>query len=307
MEVNINPVSGVPGESYNYVDRWMANPLILFIVLVVILMYYTLSHMLAAASAQRPVMEVVFLEVLLWGTFLTIVLMNALRYFYGANIVAKISKLFSQEPQVDITVTTTDDAAGAPVPELTHSKQVFHVPGNHYTFDDAKAVCVLRMEEKLASYNQMEDAYEDGADWCSYGWSEDQMAFFPTQEEKWKKLQKIEGHKHDCGRPGINGGYIANPNVKFGVNCYGYKPDITPYESQLMRESTGLPTTKKDQEFQKLVKEEEEDSPDTHFSFQQERVEPLSKNIKSLPTVCYLCCYYCLTHLDSLPCVPCFP
>ncbi len=271
MEVNINPVSGVPGESYNYVDRWMANPLILFIVLVVILMYYTLfSYAGGRERAASGNGGSTFLEVLLWGTFLTIVLMNALRYFYGANIVAKISKLFSQEPQVDITVTTTDDAAGAPVPELTHSKQVFHVPGNHYTFDNAKAVCAA-YGGKLASYNQMEDAYEDGADWCSYGWSEDQMAFFPTQEEKWKKLQKIEGHKHDCGRPGINGGYIANPNVKFGVNCYGYKPDITPYESQLMRESTGLPTTKKDQEFQKLVKEWKKKIP-------QILISPFNKN-----------------------------
>jgi len=271
MEVNINPVSGVPGESYNYVDRWMANPLILFIVLVVILMYYTLfSYAGGSERAASGNGSSTFLEVLLWGTFLTIVLMNALRYFYGANIVAKISKLFTQEPQVDITVTTTDDADGAPVPELTHSKQVFHVPGNHYTFDDAKAVCAA-YGGKLASYNQIEDAYEDGADWCSYGWSEDQMAFFPTQEEKWKKLQKIEGHKHDCGRPGINGGYIANPNVKFGVNCYGYKPDITPYESQLMRESTGMPTTKKDQEFQKLVKEWKKKIP-------QILISPFNKN-----------------------------
>lgn len=259
MEVNINPVTGVPGESYNYIDEWMANPLILFIVLVVILLYYTLfsyasgSEQIASSAGNGGAN---FLEILLWGTFLTIVLMNALRYFYGANIVAKISKLFSQEPQLDITVTTTDAGAAevAPVPELTYSKQVFHVPGNHYTYDDAKAVCAA-YGGKLASYNEMEDAYEEGADWCSYGWSDDQMAFFPTQEEKWKRLQKIEGHKHDCGRPGINGGYIANPNVKFGVNCYGYKPDITSYESKLMRESTGLPTTKKEREFQKLVED----------------------------------------------------
>lgn len=259
MEVNINPVTGVPGESYNYIDEWMANPLILFIVLVVILLYYTLfsyssgSEQMTSSTGNGGAN---FLEILLWGTFLTIVLMNALRYFYGANIVAKISKLFSQEPQLDITVTTTDAGAAevAPVPEMTYSKQVFHVPGNHYTYDDAKAVCAA-YGGKLASYNEMEDAYEEGADWCSYGWSEDQMAFFPTQEEKWKRLQKIEGHKHDCGRPGINGGYIANPNVKFGVNCYGYKPDITPYESKLMRESTGLPTTKKEREFQKLVED----------------------------------------------------
>jgi hypothetical protein len=31
------------------------------------------------------------------------------------------------------------------------------------------------------------------------------MALFPTQKETWDKLQKIKGHEHDCGRPGING------------------------------------------------------------------------------------------------------
>lgn len=256
MQVNLNPVTGVPGESYGFVDEWMANPAILFIILVVIILYYTLF---ATASSEQIGTSgngsASFLEVLLWGVFLTIVLMNALRYFYGANIVAKISKLFSQEPEIDITVTTGQAGDGpAPVPEIKFEKQVFHIPGNKYTYDDAKAVCAA-YGGKLASYNEIEDAYEDGADWCSYGWSEDQMAFFPTQEEKWKKLQKIEGHKHDCGRPGINGGYIANPNVKFGINCYGYKPDITPYESKLMSESDGLPVTKKEQEFKKLVNE----------------------------------------------------
>ena len=48
-----------------------------------------------------------------------------------------------------------------------------------------------------------------------------QLALFPTQYGKWERLQKIKGHENDCGRPGINGGYIDNPNVKFGINCYG--------------------------------------------------------------------------------------
>ena len=50
------------------------------------------------------------------------------------------------------------------------------------------------------------------------------MAYFPTQYDKWKKLQTIKGHENDCGRPGINGGFIDNPNVRFGINCFGYKP-----------------------------------------------------------------------------------
>ena len=63
------------------------------------------------------------------------------------------------------------------------------------------------------------------------------MILFPTQKKTWEKLQKIDedrgcnsnaaSHKNDCGRPGINGGYIANPYVKFGVNCFGKKPKAT--------------------------------------------------------------------------------
>ena len=42
-------------------------------------------------------------------------------------------------------------------------------------------------------------------------------------------MQENDPNRKDvCGLPGINGGYIDNPNIRFGVNCYGYKPKITP-------------------------------------------------------------------------------
>ena len=63
-----------------------------------------------------------------------------------------------------------------------------------------------------------------------YGWSDNQMALFPTQKSTYDKLQEVQGRENDCGRPGVNGGYIENPNVKFGINCYGVKPEITPEE-----------------------------------------------------------------------------
>lgn len=50
------------------------------------------------------------------------------------------------------------------------------------------------------------------------------MVFFPTQKSTGSKLQQTKTHKNDCGRPGINGGYIANPYIRFGVNCYGKNP-----------------------------------------------------------------------------------
>ena len=79
------------------------------------------------------------------------------------------------------------------------------------------------------------------------------MILFPTQQKTFDNLQKIKGHEHDCGRPGVNGGYIANPNVNFGVNCYGYKPKITQDENNLMKIESPYPKTKEDVAFQKRV------------------------------------------------------
>ena len=110
-------------------------------------------------------------------------------------------------------------------------KEVFHVSENKYTFKEAKALC-RALGAKLATYEQIEDAYKNGADWFNYGWSEGQYAYFPLQVNTWKKIQEeIEGGEKSCGnnvmgklRPGIAGGYFANPNLRFGVNCYGVKP-----------------------------------------------------------------------------------
>ena len=113
---------------------------------------------------------------------------------------------------VDITQTELD------------LKEVFNIGGNHYTYSDAEAICKA-YDAELADYEQIEGAYGRGAEWCNYGWSKGQMALFPTQKSTWDKLQDNDNTKHNCGRPGINGGYMANPALRFGVNCYGVKPN----------------------------------------------------------------------------------
>lgn len=130
--------------------------------------------------------------------------------------------------------------------------EVFHIPSNIYTFEDAKAVCKA-YDSRLATYAEIEEAYKQGADWCSYGWSEHQNAFFPTQQAHYDLLQKVPGHEHDCGRPGINGGYMQNPNLKLGVNCYGKKPSITANEEQYMAAYSPYPLTKEDMILDKKV------------------------------------------------------
>ena len=82
----------------------------------------------------------------------------------------------------------------------------------------------------------MEEAHKSGAEWCSYGWSDNQMILYPTQKSTWDELQKSSdpAKKNSCGRPGINGGYFEDTSKKLGVNCYGPKPDMNPSSSKLM-------------------------------------------------------------------------
>ena len=259
----MNSITGVP-YSTNYLNDLATNPMVIIVLTVVILAYYALFAGLGMAngkSAGEAAMSagksVVFLEVVLWGVFVLLVLMNGMTYIFNTDITASIKNLFSAQPEIDIVVDPEDMAGdmtggASPVPEIKLSKQVFHIPDNKYNYEDAKAICNA-YGSRLATVKEMQEAYDKGADWCSYGWSDGQMALYPTQYDKWANLQKIKGHEHDCGRPGINGGYIANPNVNFGINCYGYKPKITQEEAEAMKMAPQYPKTMREIEFEKRV------------------------------------------------------
>ena len=121
--------------------------------------------------------------------------------------------------------------------------EVFNISNNLYTYDDARAVCSA-FGARLATYDEIEDAYAKGGEWCNYGWSEGQMAFFPTQKSTWDKLQKNPKTKNNCGRPGVNGGYMENPYIKFGVNCFGQKPKPSDKDLQVMNANKNMPQAK---------------------------------------------------------------
>ena len=102
--------------------------------------------------------------------------------------------------------------------------EVFHIDDSQFTYADAPAVCAAYGAE-LATLEQIIDAYNHGAEWCGYGWSAGGFALYPTQKATWQALQAEPDtvKRTACGRPGVNGGYF-DPNTKFGVNCFGFKP-----------------------------------------------------------------------------------
>ena len=266
MDVSYDYVTGIGQNPMNYIDfptnvSTSSKLLMLAVLTVTISIYYMVFSTMpggtgssggASASAANASGGAKLLEVIMWGTFIVLLIINGYQYFFNVNILTSVQDLFGDKPKIDITVQQPEGDSESTVPQLKYFKQVFHVPGNEYTYDDAKDVCKA-FDARLASYDEVEKAYGNGGEWCSYGWSENQMALFPTQKKTWSKLQNIKGHEHDCGRPGVNGGFIANPDVRFGINCYGFKPKITAAESDGMKTAAIYPKTLKDMEKQQRV------------------------------------------------------
>jgi hypothetical protein len=253
MEVSTDPTT----ETYNYINNIFMNPFVYVLLLIVIISYFLLFYSLGnintsdfngdVSNKSQGVLSIIVISILV-----ILIGINAFSYFFSINVVAYITDLFSSKPTVNVVVDQSAVQGPPPVPEIRIIKQVFNIPGNHYNYENAKAICNAYGSE-LATYDQIEESYQRGGEWCNYGWSDGQMALFPTQKKTFENLQKIPGHEHDCGRPGINGGFIANPQVKFGVNCYGHKPRITDEEEELMKTTNPYPETIQDQAFQKRV------------------------------------------------------
>ena len=262
--IDITPTKGFP-HMYDFIGDKVTkgSPIVLVVLTFVIIIYYILFSYLGVsvvegAKGVAPSPSITFIEVVMWGMFIFLVLINGVQYFFQVDIKTSIRNLFTPVPEVDITVTTPQPP---PVPEIMYEDQVFHIPDNIYTYNDAKAVCKA-YGSRLATYGEIENAYKRGAEWCGFGWSADQMALYPTQMETWKKLQKRKGHKHDCGRPGINGGFVAYKKAQFGVNCYGHKPKITPEERELMDNEELIPLSPEERRFKKKVEKYRKDLPE---------------------------------------------
>jgi hypothetical protein len=131
-------------------------------------------------------------------------------------------------------------------------KEVFNVSRNIYKYSDAPAVCAA-LGAELATYDQVKEAYEGGADWCNYGWTKGQMALYPTQRSTYEKLQSGPAeYRNACGQVGVNGGYFDNPELAFGVNCYGVKPPKNATD-ELLESQVALPPTPAEIDFEKKV------------------------------------------------------
>ena len=226
------------------------DDLALFSLMLFVVCFYLLVFLLRIAV--KPI-SVVLIEGITWILLATLIIHNCLKYFFKINVLDSIRKSFSTSLTdasgnlIDASGNLIDASGNIIVINNPKIPEVFNIPNNLYRYEDAQAICQV-YDSRLATYDELEQSYENGAEWCNYGWSADQMAFFPTQKKTWDELQKTEKNKNNCGRPGINGGFFKNPNIKFGVNCFGIKPTANKNDLKLMKARKDRPIPKTEAE-----------------------------------------------------------
>ena len=141
-------------------------------------------------------------------------------------------------------VTPAEKAISKPLVEKilpnVGAPEVFNISKNTFTYYDAEPLC-RALGAELATYDQVKSAWERGADWCNYGWVKGQAAVYPTQKNTWERIQAgPEEQRDSCGVPGLNGGYFDNPELRFGVNCYGTKPSQSQHDEAKMNQGAPL-------------------------------------------------------------------
>lgn len=162
------------------------------------------------------------LEYIMLLFFVAVIAIAGANYFFGVQLTATLNDLFNK-PKIDVDIVNpVEDSDKSDDSDKLGRVQPYHINGR-FDYPTSRAVCKA-YGAKLATLDQIKEAYDRGGEWCDYGWSEDQMVLYPTQKASWQKYQETDDPKQ-CGIPGVNGGYNIRTNQKLGVNCFGKKPD----------------------------------------------------------------------------------
>jgi hypothetical protein len=207
------------------------------------------------------------LEWLFFLCFLVIIAVIGTNYFLGIQLTTVMKNLFTK-PEINTTIVKEEAKPPPPPPpppedsdnedsypnknnstksitsKTKTTPETYHIRGQ-YDYSKAAAVCKA-YNGQLATLDQIKKAFQKGAEWCDYGWSEDSMVLYPTQENSWKEYQNTNDPQQ-CGIPGVNGGYNNHVNQRLGVNCFGVKPPgtmpIYPSPVTITKTSPNLPVS----------------------------------------------------------------
>lgn len=255
-------VENIKRTSFDLENPWF----LLYSFLLIPFFYFIIFLCEIPMDPLNKLFIILFWEIITWLTFVFFLVIDTFHYLLGIEFLVSVYEFFggknassinNKNTTVDNSNNLTNDISNnAVLTSVVPSKEeVFFVGNNEFTYKDAQAVCEAN-NSKLATYEQIEKAYLDGAEWLGYGWSAGQYAYFPLQKETWKKLSEsdVEGSTGiSKTRPGISGGYFGNPDIKFGANCYGVKPAKKNNDIQANLSQPVIPKTAHERELEQKV------------------------------------------------------
>jgi len=245
LSLSISDKQDIIGYSLNSAYQFYNNPNTFFNLLVFIILFYCFIFFCGVpmTTETRP-SSIYLFEQILWIIFITVIIADFFIYILGIPIIdlifgmngGLINKWYNLHSTIDtdktiISLKNNDISNNIKIKK----PEVFNISNNLYTYDDAQSVCKA-FDSRLATVEELHEAYDKGAEWCVNSWSADQQVLFPTQKSTVERLQKIKGSENSCGRMGVNGGRMDDTSMRLGVNCYGIKPDASDRDKTRMND-----------------------------------------------------------------------
>ena len=205
------------------------NPWYILWTLVANILFYIAMYLCGISLYENKKFIIILSEIVIWATLFLLIIADAYRFFLHRHLMIDVANAFG------LGLRPKSAASSSACPQtkkeviekkeiIEEKDEVFNIAGNEYNYKEARAVCKA-FGAKLANYEQIEKAYQEGAEWVNYGWSEGQYAYFPLQKDTWLEMdQNNPENANGKVRPGISGGYFANPELLLGANCFGKKP-----------------------------------------------------------------------------------
>ena len=135
MDVNLSSMSNLPQESYNFINNFGKNPIVLIVLAVIIGAYYLIFALLGnkSSDSNNGSGSIVFVEALLWGVFIIFLggVMLLIKNLQGYDSQSKkcIFSLDSKKYQKKVYFYPTKIFSCA-IPEGCFKDILFHAKGS---------------------------------------------------------------------------------------------------------------------------------------------------------------------------------
>lgn len=257
------------GYLLNWTQDFYNNPVSFLNTFVFLILFYCFVYLCGVPMTKetRP-LSIYIIEQKTWLLLISILIVYFFKYVLGIPIIdiifglngglvdnwyklktdiQNVNRPFdSSRNKMDVS-NNKMDVSNNKVASSNKKAEVFNIANSLYTYEDAQAVCKA-YGSRLATVDELNDAYNKGADWCVNSWSADRHVLFPTQKATYDKLQNVKGAENSCGRTGVNGGRVNNTSLRFGINCFGVKPEPSRGDKMRMNaiQNNIMPKTKEE-------------------------------------------------------------